>query len=50
MVLTEKKFLLSRYFSRLSRESLCTAVAMFRGHFNFISASPCMTGKVTVSA
>jgi len=35
MVLTDKKILLSRYFSRLTRESLCTAQVFLFTCLNF---------------
>jgi hypothetical protein len=50
MVLTDKKKLLSRVFSRLSRESLYTALAMFFTIFLFIMTDQTMTRKNPVSA
>jgi hypothetical protein len=50
MVLTDKKKLLSRYFSRLSRESLYTANLMFSTRFLLMTAAAVWTGKTALSA
>lgn len=49
-MLTVGKKLLSRYFSRLPRESLYTVQAMFRMGFAFMSTVPDKTLKTAVSA
>jgi len=39
MVLTDKKILLSRYFSRLTRESLCTAQVFHFTRLNLMTTN-----------
>jgi hypothetical protein len=50
MVLTDKKKWLSRYFSRLPRESLCTPLMMFFMGFSLLTKAVDKTAKLTVSA
>ena len=50
MVLTDKKNWLSRYFSGLPRESLCTGLVMKFTGFQLVIISALVNKKVTVSA
>jgi hypothetical protein len=50
MVLTDKKKLLSRYFSSLPRESLYTALVMLFTGLHLTVTSVSVTTKVTLSA
>jgi len=50
MVLTDKKKLLSRYFSRLPRESLYTAQVLVFACLHLMKTRLAATPKTTVSA